>query len=104
MIDDAIDETIAASDGSADDKILLKAEFDDFREELNGFQFALCRPYFTLPEKKQGGSGGLLSITIDPYTCKGCMECVEVCNDDALRPVTQTKETKKASARWKRFC
>jgi pyruvate-ferredoxin/flavodoxin oxidoreductase len=46
-----------------------------------------------LPEKKQAGGGGLLSITVDPYTCKGCMECVEVCKDDALRPITQTDET-----------
>jgi pyruvate-ferredoxin/flavodoxin oxidoreductase len=27
----------------------------------------------------------------NPYTCKGCMECVEVCDDDALRPMTQTR-------------
>ena len=38
-------------------------------------------------EKKQKGTGGLLSITVNPYTCKGCMLCVKVCNDDALRPV-----------------
>ena len=60
-------------------------EFELFREELNGFQFALSRPYYTLPEKQQAGSGGLLSITVNPYTCKGCMECVEVCDDDALK-------------------
>ena len=28
-----------------------KQEFELFREELDGFQFALSRPYFTLPEK-----------------------------------------------------
>jgi pyruvate-ferredoxin/flavodoxin oxidoreductase len=89
IIEGAIEATIA----DADDKDALSAEFADFREELGDFQFALCRPYFTLHEKKQSGSGGLLSITVDPYTCKGCMECVEVCNDDALRPVTQTRES-----------
>jgi pyruvate-ferredoxin/flavodoxin oxidoreductase len=71
----------------------LKAEFKLFEEELNGFQFALTRPYYTVPEKRAPGSGGLLSITVDPYTCKGCMECVEVCDDDALRPVTQTRDS-----------
>jgi pyruvate-ferredoxin/flavodoxin oxidoreductase len=90
IIEDAIEATISDADLSAPDKEQLTSEFADFREELGDFQFALCRPYFTLPEKKQAGGGGLLSITIDPYTCKGCMECVEVCNDDALRPVTQT--------------
>ena len=43
---------------------------------LDGFQLALSRPYTTLPEKKEPGSGGLLSITVNPWTCKGCMECV----------------------------
>ncbi|NNJ64778.1 MAG: pyruvate ferredoxin oxidoreductase, partial [Xanthomonadales bacterium] len=91
IIEKAIEETIAGYDGGADEIAQLKAEFKDFREELGTFQFALSRPYFTNPEKKQPGSGGLLSITVDPYTCKGCMECVEVCKDDALVPVTQTK-------------
>ena len=48
---------------------------------------AITQPYWSVREKKQKGSGGLLSITVNPYTCKGCMECVKVCNDDALRPV-----------------
>jgi len=91
IVEEAIQATI---EGAADDvRPQLTAEFDDFREELGDFQFALCRPYYTLPEKKQAGNGGLLSITIDPYTCKGCMECIEVCKDDALRPVTQTKDS-----------
>ena len=93
MIEEAIEATLADVDLPDDGKQQLKEEFDEFREELGDFQFALCRPYFTLPEKKQAGGGGLLSITIDPYTCKGCMECVEVCKDDALRPITQTKDT-----------
>jgi len=93
MIEEAIDTTIADADLPDKDKEQLKGEFADFRDELGDFQFALCRPYFTLPEKKQAGGGGLLSITVDPYTCKGCMECVEVCKDDALRPITQTKDT-----------
>ena len=93
IIEDAISATLEAADLAESDRVQLEQEFAGFREELGDFKFALCRPYFTLHEKKQAGSGGLLSITIDPYTCKGCMECVEVCNDDALRPVTQTKES-----------
>ncbi|MEN8133559.1 MAG: thiamine pyrophosphate-dependent enzyme, partial [Pseudomonadota bacterium] len=57
------------------------------------FQFALSRPYYTLPEKTAPDGGGLLSITVNPYTCKGCLECVAVCDDDALRPVKQTKDS-----------
>ena len=53
----------------------------------------LTRPYYDLYEKDQENSGGLFSITINPTTCKGCNECVAVCNDDALRTVTQTEES-----------
>jgi pyruvate-ferredoxin/flavodoxin oxidoreductase len=93
LIGQAIDQTVEGYDQGESEKQALAGEFQDFREELGSFQFSITRPYFTNPEKKQPGSGGLLSITVDPYTCKGCMECVEVCNDDALRAVTQTRES-----------
>ncbi len=93
MLTQAIQNTIKDSDLSGDEKKGLQKEFALFEEELGGFQFSLTRPYFTLLEKKNKNSGGLFSITVNPYTCKGCMECVEVCDDDALRPVTQTEDS-----------
>lgn len=86
-IQDIIDQTIAESNNEP----VLSQELTWFREELGDFQFALTRPYYDLPEKKEPNSGGLFSITVNPNTCKGCMECVEVCEDDALKPVTQTE-------------
>jgi pyruvate-ferredoxin/flavodoxin oxidoreductase len=83
-----IQETI---DHMLDEQPELAEEFGWFREELGEFKFALTRPYFDLPEKQESGSGGLFSITINPTTCKGCMECIEVCPDDALRAVPQTE-------------
>ena len=91
LLEQAIEATIEGYETEA--KEALAAEFKEFQEELGGFQFALSKPYFSNREKKQAGNGGLLSITVDPYTCKGCMECVEVCNDDALRSMTQTKSS-----------
>jgi pyruvate-ferredoxin/flavodoxin oxidoreductase len=91
LLEEAIGKTIEQSEG--DEKEQLRKEFDVFREELGDFQFALSRPYTTLPEKKEPGAGGLLSITVNPYTCKGCMECIAVCDDDALRSVTQTDDS-----------
>ncbi|MDH3645896.1 MAG: 2-oxoacid:acceptor oxidoreductase family protein [Gammaproteobacteria bacterium] len=93
MLDEAIETTLNDDSLVNGNRAQLAGEFAAFREELGDFQFALSRPYFTTPEKKQSGSGGLLSITVDPYTCKGCMECIEVCKDDALRPITQTEDT-----------
>ncbi len=89
FIHSAIDQTIKESDDATE----LAKEFEWFKDELGDFNFALTRPYFDVHEKKQPNSGGLFSITINPTTCKGCMECVEVCDDDALRIVTQTEDS-----------
>ncbi|MCB9273080.1 MAG: 2-oxoacid:acceptor oxidoreductase family protein [Lewinellaceae bacterium] len=89
IINEAIDITISES-GNGNG---LAQEMEWFREELGDFQFALTRPYYSLHEKNQPNSGGLFSITINPTTCKGCMECVNVCDDDALRVTTQTEDS-----------
>ncbi len=89
LIQDAIDQAVSES---GFDPVLSK-EFDWFRAELGDFQFALTRPYYDVYEKEEPNSGGLFSITINPTTCKGCMECVQVCNDDALRIVPQTEDS-----------
>jgi pyruvate-ferredoxin/flavodoxin oxidoreductase len=89
-LDQAVLETLAASDLAGDDKARLEQEFGWFMAGIGDFQFAVTRPYYTNREKKAKGSGGLFSVTINPYTCKGCMECVEVCGDDALVPTAQT--------------
>ncbi|MCG8318195.1 MAG: 2-oxoacid:acceptor oxidoreductase family protein [Cytophagales bacterium] len=89
LINDAIDQMVEEShEGPGFSK-----EFEWFRDELGDFEFALTRPYFDLHEKDQPNSGGLFSITVNPNTCKGCMECVKVCDDDALRPIIQTKDS-----------
>ena len=71
----------------------LSQELDWFREGIGDYKFALTKPFYSLKEKEAAGSGGLLSITIDPYACKGCKECVQVCPDDALHMTVQTPET-----------
>ena len=99
MLEQAIDELIAESENSK--RKTLKEEFDLFRQELGTFQLALTRPYFTLPEKKESGSGSLFNIAINPYSCKGCGECIAVCLDDALISFPQTDESvKELRANW----
>ncbi|GAB5554076.1 MAG: hypothetical protein Sapg2KO_36670 [Saprospiraceae bacterium] len=89
LINEVIDQGIEENGPKSD----YSKELGWFREELGDFQFALTRPYYDLHEKKAPNSGGLFSITINPTTCKGCMECVQVCNDDALRIVPQTEDS-----------
>ncbi len=83
----AIDMTLDEFDKNKD----VAQELGWFKDELGEFNFALTRPYYDLHEKKEENSGGLFSITINPNTCKGCMECVDVCNDDALIKIPQTE-------------
>ncbi len=89
LIHEAIDNMVAENKDNTE----LVTELGWFKEELGEFKFALTRPYFDLHEKSEPNSGGLFSITINPNTCKGCNECIAVCDDDALRPIIQTEGT-----------
>ncbi|WP_303901074.1 2-oxoacid:acceptor oxidoreductase family protein [Thiohalomonas denitrificans] len=93
LIDQAIVETIVESELEAEALERLNTELEWFKESIGSFKFASTKPYFTAKEKRGKGSGGLFSITVNPYTCKGCMECVEVCDDAALVAVKQTPES-----------
>jgi len=91
LLNDAIEQVIAETDKQK--QASLQQEFEWFWDALGDYQFSITRPYFTVKEKKAPGSGGLFSLTIDPYTCKGCQECIEVCADDALKVIPQTPDS-----------
>jgi len=93
LVDQAILEHLAGTDPQDANKKALEKEFALFSEQLGGFQFSITKPYWSTREKRNKGSGGLFAITVNPYTCKGCMECVEVCDDQALVADPQTQET-----------
>ncbi|MCW8891482.1 MAG: 2-oxoacid:acceptor oxidoreductase family protein, partial [Sedimenticola sp.] len=102
LIDQAVLEVVAESDLDEQKKAGLEREFGLFLESIGGFEFSITKPYYTTREKKEKGSGGLFSITINPYTCKGCMECVEVCDDGALVVDLQTEAAiQKMQKDWK---
>ena len=44
------------------------------------------------PAKKKRAKAGMFAIIIDPSKCKGCAECVTVCDDDALKMIPKTEE------------
>ncbi len=92
LIHQAIDRLLAENDLEGEERARLEEEMEAFRRAIGEFRFSVTKPYWIQREKKQKGSGGLFSITINPYTCKGCMECVEVCDDGALVPVQQDEE------------
>ncbi|MFV1967617.1 MAG: thiamine pyrophosphate-dependent enzyme [Pirellulaceae bacterium] len=70
----------------------LLNDMDDERDrKLFRKQWSRTRKYYDGPKKKLG-EGGEFSIIIDPSKCKGCAECVTVCDDNALRMITKTDE------------
>ncbi len=89
----AITEAFVEDPTQGDERARLEIELNLLREMIGGFKFATTKPYWNQKEKKEKGAGGLFSITINPYTCKGCAICVEVCDDNALVMVTQTQDS-----------
>ncbi len=73
----------------AERRAATDAEFGLVRSRLAEFPMARTRPFFEALERKEKGSGGLLSVTVNPEACKGCNLCVEVCPDGALVTIKQ---------------
>ncbi len=70
----------------------VDAQYNLVYAAVKDFPLAKTAPFFDLPESKKKDSGGLLSITVNPETCKGCDICVAVCADGALQSVRQTED------------
>jgi pyruvate-ferredoxin/flavodoxin oxidoreductase len=99
LLPKAIETTLEAADEQQQER--LSQEFEWFMDTLGDFKFSITKPFYQNLEKKNKGTGGLFSITINPYTCKGCMECVTICEDDALTIAPQTTESiKKLRQDW----
>ncbi len=54
-------------------------------------QWSKTKKYYEAGLKKKL-PGGMFQIIIDPSKCKGCAECVTVCDDDALKMIPKTDE------------
>ena len=79
-----------------DQRNQLDDEFGRLISVLADFPVAKTTPFYTVPESQEKGSGGLLSITVNPNACKGCNLCVAVCPDGALVTVKQDEEMDRA--------
>ena len=65
-------------------------------------QWSQTRKYYDGPKKK-GKEGGKFAIIIDPSKCKGCAECVTVCDDLALEMIPKTEKVMEDIRRDHRF-
>ena len=69
----------------------LAAITDGHDREFFEKQWSKPRKYYDGPKKKNM-EGGRFSIIIDPSKCKGCAECVTVCDDEALEMIPKTDQ------------
>jgi len=76
--------------GEADFEQRMAAIKDPIERENFRTQWAKTRKFYDGPAKKQG-EGAMFSIIIDPSKCKGCAECVTVCDDNALAMIPKTE-------------
>ena len=73
----------------AERRAATDVEFHAVQARIANFPLARTKPFFDALEGKAKGTGGLLSVTINPEACKGCNLCVEVCPDGALQTIKQ---------------
>ncbi len=76
----------------AEKRAELDSQFAPVYAILSEFPLAKTGPFFDSPDSKEKGMGGLLSITVNPETCKGCNLCVAACPDGALVTVRQDED------------
>src|SRR5438105_14699475 len=65
-------------------------------------QWSKTKKYYDAGKKK-GMRGGMFQIIIDPSKCKGCAECVTVCDDDAPKMINKTDEVMTQSRKTHRY-
>ncbi len=85
----AYDNVVSKLGWDAERRAELDSEFSRVKAVLADFPVAKTSPFFDKPEAKQAGTGALLSITINPESCKGCNLCVAVCPEGALESIRQ---------------
>jgi pyruvate-ferredoxin/flavodoxin oxidoreductase len=55
------------------------------------FSYHKAKMIFGVKEKREPGSGGVFGIFVNDL-CKGCGECVDVCDHDAIEMITETED------------
>lgn len=83
------------------DKLLAEIP-DEADREMYRRQWSRTRKYYEGPKKK-GDDGGMFQIIIDPSKCKGCAECVTVCDDDALKMIPKDDDVMTSIRKSHRF-
>jgi pyruvate/2-oxoacid:ferredoxin oxidoreductase beta subunit/NAD-dependent dihydropyrimidine dehydrogenase PreA subunit len=90
-------------------KVVSEAEFEERLKlipeadrAMYAEQWSKTKKYYD-GYKKKLGAGGMFQIIIDPSKCKGCAECVTVCDDDALKMIAKNDEVMSKARKSHRY-
>ncbi|MDH5785392.1 MAG: 4Fe-4S binding protein [Chromatiales bacterium] len=75
-----------------DRRQVVEADLARVKEALAPLPLSITPPLFELAEKAQKDSGELLSLAINPDSCKACGICSTLCADQALTMAVQDDE------------
>jgi pyruvate-ferredoxin/flavodoxin oxidoreductase len=76
-------------------------DLDEIHAHYGMLPVSLTAPLFHEAEREHKESGTLISLAINPDSCKGCGLCIEVCPDEALAAAPQSHENlAQARALW----
>lgn len=92
LLKDAFSELIEKMGAEGEQLETMTGEFDLMCARLENYPVAKTETFFEKPHDTQKGSGMLLSIALNPLSCKGCGLCLEVCPEDALKWTGQGEE------------
>jgi pyruvate ferredoxin oxidoreductase beta subunit len=83
-------------------EVELNAIADDQERESIRAQWAVTRKYDEVYEKK-GEEGALFGIFVDPTKCKGCAECVEVCDALGYHALAMVRKDEQTIPRYRGY-
>jgi pyruvate-ferredoxin/flavodoxin oxidoreductase len=92
LLGEAYNRLIELMGAKGDQLDALNAEFELVKGIVKDFPIVKSHIFFKERHDLQKGSGAIFSININPMSCKNCLECINICPDNALEPVKQSEE------------
>ncbi|MCK4775407.1 MAG: 4Fe-4S binding protein, partial [Candidatus Krumholzibacteria bacterium] len=92
LLEEAFSQLIEKMNLEEDKAKALRDEFDPVCAKVEHYPIARTEQFFDEPHRQNKNSGMLLSIALNPLSCKGCKICVEVCPEGAFEWTDQTAE------------
>jgi pyruvate-ferredoxin/flavodoxin oxidoreductase len=101
LVRDAFTQLIEKMNLDEEKTKALQDEFDPVCEKFEHYAISRTDKYFDEAHQAEKNSGLLFSIALNPFSCKGCNICREVCPEDAFEWIEQTPEyLEKARSNW----